>query len=236
MRRSRAERGFSIALGLFMLVLATYLFLSSPFFLLESVYLTGNTRYNEADILTIAGLQLQQNLFEININDVIYSLEADPRIAQAEVRRSLPSGLAVRVEDSQVVAVLVGSNGLWQIDGDGRIIEEVTGPHNYVVITLPQNTISPIAGEYVEDPVVRAALAVATAMPLRLATQVSEIIVQSTDQLMLTTRVGVQVQLGTWRDIDEKLQVLGLILEQLHSKTSQPTMIDVSVPTSPVVQ
>jgi cell division protein FtsQ len=236
MRRSRAERGFSIALGLFALVLATYLFLSSPFFQLEIVYITGNTRYSEADILIMAGLQLKQNLFDINLNDVVKRLEADPRIAQARVRRTLPSGLTVMVEDCIAVAVLAGRNGLWLIDADGRIIEEVVGPHGHVLITLPQENPAPVPGEYISSPAGRAALAVVTAMPLELTIEVSDVVVHSPDHLQLTTRTGIPVELGAWRDLNEKLRVLRSLLDQLRCKEAHPSLIDVSVPTSPIVR
>jgi cell division protein FtsQ len=235
MRRSRAERGFSIALGLFALVLATYLFLSSPFFQLETIYITGHTRYSEADIITMTGLQLSQNLFDINLNDVVDRLKADPRIAEAQVRRTLPSGLTFMVEDCVAVAVLAGENGLWLVDAEGRIIEEVVGPHPHVVITLPGEKLAPVPGTSVSSPVGRAALAVVTAMPLDLAIEVSDVVAQSPERLQLTTRTGVLVELGAWRDLNEKLQVLRLLLDQLKSKKARPTLIDVSVPTSPIV-
>lgn len=236
MRRTRAERGFSIALGLFVIVLAMYLFLASPFFKLEKLYVTGDTDYTESDVLMMSGLQLGQNLFDIDASNLVQRLKENPRIAYAGVKRRLPSGLTIELHMRETVAVLATNSGLWRVDSEGRVLDPVDGPHNNVVITLPTPIQSVAVGQRLDIPALRAAAGVAAALPVELMALVSEIHATPADELELELRDGVKVRFGSWQDSAQKVQVLDLLLKQMQSRGAEAKVIDVSVPGNPVVR
>jgi cell division protein FtsQ len=95
-------------------------------------------------------------------------------------------------------------------------------------------TVKP--GDMLDKPAVRAAAAIAAAMPADLAARISEIKASSLENLELITRDGITVRFGAWRDVEEKARILSLLLTQMQSKGSRAHFIDISVPDNPVVR
>lgn len=236
LRRSRAERGFSMALGLFAMVLAAYLFLQSPFFRLEKVRVIGAGALSEADVAAVAGLGFGQNLFDINLREAERRLEAEPKVKRARVRRHLPAALVVWLEERKPVAAIVAGGTLWALDDEARVLGEVTGADSPSVVALAEPLPSLIPGSYLEGPEIRAAVAVAAELPGELARRVCEISAASSAELELLTRDGVRAKLGQWRDIARKLQVLASLLHQAEARGALPVLVDVSHPEKPVVR
>jgi hypothetical protein len=64
------------------------------------------------ELLSAALIRGQERFFSIDVASVRAALEADPRIARAEVRRLFPNGLRIAVsERSPVAAILVEADG-----------------------------------------------------------------------------------------------------------------------------
>lgn len=236
LRRSRAERGFSVALGLFALTLALYLFLQSPFFHLEGIDIRGTGYFSEADIMAIGGLQRGQNLFDIDMGELTERLRAEPLVKDARVKRHWPSRLAVMLTERQPVAAIVADGVLWSLDAEARVLGEVTAPLGLAVIRMPAEIPKVVPGIFLSDPMVRAATGVAAEMPEMLALCVVEIHVTTVGEIELLTRDGVVAKLGAWRDMGEKMQILLSLLQQAAERGALPSVVDVRHPDKPVVR
>jgi cell division protein FtsQ len=235
-RRSCAERGFSVALGLFALTLALYLFLQSPFFRLEDIEVSGSQHFSETEIMAVGGLRHGQNLFDIDLRDLTARLMAEPVVKDALVRRRLPSGLAVVLTERQPVATVVADGVLWSLDDEARVLGEVTNPLGLAVIRLPEPVSGLFPGAFLRDPIVRAAAGIAADMPEMLALRVVEIRATVAGEIELMTRDGIIIKLGAWRDMDEKIQIAASLLQQASTRGAQLSVVDVRHPDKPVIR
>ncbi|NLN18266.1 MAG: FtsQ-type POTRA domain-containing protein [Firmicutes bacterium] len=236
MRRSGAERGFSVALGLFALTLALYLFLQSPFFRLEEIELSGSQYFSEAEIMAVGGLRHGQNLFDIDLRDLTARLLAEPVVKDALVRRRLPSGLAVVLTERQPVAAVVADGVLWSLDAEARVLGEVTNPLGLAVIRLPEPLSGLFPGTFLYDPLIRAATGIAADMPEMLALRVVEIRATTVGDIDLVTRDAIMIKLGAWREMDEKIKIVVSLLQQASTRGAQLSVVDVRHPDKPVVR
>lgn len=78
----------------------------SPFFLIESVEISGEKRVKRSEILTLAGLEAPRNIFRINCYTLEKRIATHPWIAEASVRRFLFSTLRISVTEEEPLAIV----------------------------------------------------------------------------------------------------------------------------------
>ena len=75
------------------------------FFRVESVVVTGNQRYTQEEIVAATGIQMGDNLFGLNKNQIDQRLRQSlPYIGDVLIRRSLPSTILITVTEWDAVA------------------------------------------------------------------------------------------------------------------------------------
>lgn len=72
----------------------------------EKIEITGVKRLSEADILKQAGIKYGMNIFEINLSVVQQKLLAHPWIKKAELFRSMPDTIQIRVQEHLPLATV----------------------------------------------------------------------------------------------------------------------------------
>ncbi|MCF7731788.1 MAG: FtsQ-type POTRA domain-containing protein [Akkermansiaceae bacterium] len=73
------------------------LFYDNPDFRLQAIQLNSNEAINERDLVTITGLDLDTNIFRIDIKEITRRLLAQPAIKDARIERQTPGTLIVQV-------------------------------------------------------------------------------------------------------------------------------------------
>jgi cell division protein FtsQ len=106
---------------------------TSPRFALRTIDVTGNSRVATSALLRRAGIAAGANLFSVPIRATEARLRSDPWIAEAEVRRRLPDGLAIHVVERQPAALVLaagaaagstaGATGLYLADAAGHVFK-----------------------------------------------------------------------------------------------------------------
>ena len=114
-----SSRGFTLALGLFVAVLAAYAVFQSPLFRLTTIVVAGAEHLSAADVSEWTGLEMGANLLEVDVRAVQEALRAHPQVKDARVRRKLPASLVVELEERRPVAYLLAGEEFWALDGDG---------------------------------------------------------------------------------------------------------------------
>lgn len=228
-------KGFTLAIGLFCATLALFLFLQSPFFAVQTVELTGNLYLRQADVLSIAGVEATENLFDINVRQATARLQAHPQVEAASVRRRLPSTLVVRIVEREPAAVIATSDRFAAVDRNGRVLVVTQSPrHALPLITgLQIDQVTP--GEALAVSGLSQALHVADRLGSDLGTRVSEISWQR-GNISLIMRNLLTIELGDVEHLTEKLTTLRALLRELDASTRPVRTIDLRVPTSPVLR
>ena len=80
------------------------IFLNNPDYELRVVKLTPNNALNEADVVDIGGIALNQSIFAISVSDVEERLRARPEVISAVVNRELPGTINIDVRVRQPFA------------------------------------------------------------------------------------------------------------------------------------
>jgi cell division protein FtsQ len=108
----------------------------SPAFALRIVQVEGEERLSEADVVTIAGLRVGQNVFDVPPEDALARLVGHPWIAQAEVRRRLPGTFEIVVRERKPAALLVLDH-VYLIGQDATVFKQVASddPIDLPVVT-----------------------------------------------------------------------------------------------------
>jgi cell division septal protein FtsQ len=100
---------------------------TSPRFALRDVTVTGNARVAAEEILRRGGVTLGQNVFSLSLHATEAKILQDPWIAEVEIRRRLPDGVAVRIVERQPAAlVVVNTAGSYLADATGRVFKRAS--------------------------------------------------------------------------------------------------------------
>jgi cell division protein FtsQ len=95
----------------------------STFFKASDVVVEGPQRLTTQAVLDQAHLRVGMNIFAVNLTTTRKRLLAHPWIASAEVGREIPSGIQVRIEEHEPLAILdLGRK--FVLNAEGRIFKE----------------------------------------------------------------------------------------------------------------
>jgi cell division protein FtsQ len=99
---------------------------TSPRFALRSVQLVGAQRASEAELLSLAGVQMGCNLWVLDAAEAARAMAGHPWVSAVEVRRALPDTLQIKVEE-HLPAALAVMGDLYVVDAEGVPFKKVSG-------------------------------------------------------------------------------------------------------------
>lgn len=120
--------------------LGTYTFLTQAnLFTLSSVKVTGNHPHLSDDqVVWLSDLPLGENIFGINPYKIKKNLSRFQWIREVTIKRTLPNGIHLHVEEYEPVAILVTDAGNYYVSGEGIVFKKMTG--------LPEQPLPEITG------------------------------------------------------------------------------------------
>ena len=124
--RGRRGRRFGVLYKLLTLVVvcAAAVLALTLFFKVESVEVTGNSRYSAQEIQDACGVQLGDNLYLLSKPDMVQRLHQQlPYIDEVRITRSLPNTLCVQVTEFTTVYAVEQEGTVWLLTSGGKIVE-----------------------------------------------------------------------------------------------------------------
>ena len=124
--RGRRGRRFGVLYKLLTLVVvcAAAVLALTLFFKVESVEVTGNSRYSAQEIQDACGVQLGDNLYLLSKPDMVQRLHQQlPYIDEVRVTRRLPNTLCVQVTEFSTVYAVEQEGTVWLLTSGGKIVE-----------------------------------------------------------------------------------------------------------------
>jgi len=250
-RRRRARRDGTptvLVLLCLLLTVVAIILAATLFFKIETVTLTGDTRYSQDYVAEASGLEIGDNLVlfdKISVKNGIY--EACPYLDTVQIRRRYPSGIEIIVTECQPVAVLydekaeipdpedetktvtTGETGWWLMDRNGKLLENITSPQVPELTRIYGVTlVAPETGKSVEI------LQEDTQKPLFLLLNTAEDdgILQDIGGMDFAEPYAIRfnyldrfvVKLGSTEDLDVKMRYLHLIVEEKLSSNAAGTL------------
>ncbi len=125
--------GFLLASGA---LLTAQMLLESGYFGVQQVRVENRMRVSEGDIMEASDIETGDSLFDLKLHMIGRKIEENPWIARADVERSFPDKVVIRVVEREVRAV-IDLGYLYYVDKAGEVFKMLeTGDQlNYPVIT-----------------------------------------------------------------------------------------------------
>lgn len=217
-----------------LIALAMFILIGSPLFEIRQITVEGNEFFSGRKIVAVSGIELNTNIFKVNLAEAVDRLKTMPMLKEAHITRDLPSRIVIRVIERKPVAFLPSAGGFILVDAEGVYCRDgKIGEASLPVITGPSVSIPP-AGQVIKDNDLQIALKVINSLPGELAGDLSEIHVDKHKGVVLYTLGGIQCRLGPPEDLIRKGSVLGQVLGRLEGKKIE--YIDLSIAGFPVVK
>jgi cell division protein FtsQ len=221
--------GFLLASGA---LLTVQFLLESGYFGVEQIGVEQQVRVSEGDILDASDIKVGDSLFDLELHMIGRKIEEHAWIESAEVERSFPNRVVIRVKEREARAI-IDLGYLYYVDRNGEVFKmlDANDELNYPVITG-------IDRQYLLDNpdktegCVKLALRLMDELDKREIfnlQEVSEIHYDQQDGLVLHTRVGgVPVRMGE-ESFDTKLNRLEHIYEDIEPRLLALKYIDLNV-------
>lgn len=124
--RGRRGRRFGVLYKLLTLVVvcAAAVLALTLFFKVESVEVTGNSRYSAQEIQDACGVSLGDNLYLLSKPDMVQRLHQQlPYIDEVRITRRLPNTLCIQVTEFSTVYAVEQEGTVWLLTSGGKIVE-----------------------------------------------------------------------------------------------------------------
>lgn len=96
----------------------------SVFFKVEQIKVVGNTVYSEQQIIDLTGVELQDNLFQINVSSIAKKMKAKLYYIQSvKVKRRLPTTLLVEIIEEEPMGAIYTPQGYSIVSANGKVLE-----------------------------------------------------------------------------------------------------------------
>ena len=148
----RRRRGFFLLLLLAVICAAAFLCISI-FFKVETITVSGDTRYSEEEVIAASGIEIGQNIFTVSKTHIQKSITAAcPYVESVELVRHLPGDLEIKVSESSEVYACINSMGqITMVNADGLVLEQCASLPQYTCLLLGSDYSSYPTGEYLPE-------------------------------------------------------------------------------------
>lgn len=111
-------------------------FLTTSYFSLREIVVTGEKRAKREEIINLSGARTGGNILAMDLKRVAERIESQPWIESASVRRVLPGGLSIEVKEREPFAILKAGR-VFYLDRGGKPFKELDSADDagYPVIT-----------------------------------------------------------------------------------------------------
>jgi cell division protein FtsQ len=221
--------GFLLASGA---LLTAQMLLESGYFGVKQVRVEHQVRVSEGDILDASDIEIGDSLFDLELHMIGLKIEEHAWITKAEVERSFPDQVVIRVVEREARAI-IDLDYLYYVDRAGEVFKMLDAGDE-----LDYPVITGIDRQYLLDNPDKTQDSVNLALQLMDALEsrtlfnlddISEIHFEEQDGLVMHTRIGgVPVRMGK-QGFDTKLNRLESIYNDLEPRLMALKYIDLNV-------
>jgi len=221
--------GFLLASGA---LLTAQMLLESGYFGVNQIRVEQQVRVSEGDILDASDIKIGDSLFDLELHMIGRKIEEHPWIAKAEVERSFPNQVVIRVVERKARAI-IDLDYLYYVDREGIVFKMLESGDmlDYPVITGIDRQYLLDHPDQTQDSL-NLALSLMDQLDQRQhfnLDDVSEIHFDQQEGLIMHTRIGgVPVRMGK-QDFYAKLDRLEAIYDELEPRLLALKYIDLNV-------
>lgn len=94
-------------------------------FLLTEIYINGNQYLTNEEIISLAGLQKNKNIFNYKIEEIEAKLLASNWIQDVKITRTLPSKFKIEVTEHKPKFIIIQNNELYYLNNKAQFINKI---------------------------------------------------------------------------------------------------------------
>jgi cell division septal protein FtsQ len=221
-----------IAICTLLLLVAIGVAATWPGFDPKQITVTGNHRVGSDEILSRAAIAPHVTIWLQNTGAIARRIEAIPYIGSAVVARRLPAAMRITVVERAPFAILRSGYEAAVVDRSLRVLEPASDQQLAELVIRPGANLVP--GGYVKT---REAFELRSAYDAVASSRIVpvELSLDRFGGLIVTTRGGLKLLLGTENDLESKLTLADAILAQVVTRQRRVAAIDLRAPAAPVL-
>lgn len=139
-RRRKVFRTIKILMIIFVLIGGIAFFLLSPIFNITEINVSGNSKISSEEIISLSGIQKNENTFKINKKTVKDKIRENPYIDTISIKRTLPDSITIYVTERVATYRINKANTYMLINNQGYMLEITDEENNLPIITGLQTT------------------------------------------------------------------------------------------------
>lgn len=98
-------------------------FLLSSFFNIDNIVIVGNEKITQETIISLSGIELEQNTFKISKNKVEQAIKTNAYIDSVRIKRKLPETIEIQVVERKPAYMLTLGNAYVYMNTQGYLLE-----------------------------------------------------------------------------------------------------------------
>jgi cell division protein FtsQ len=156
-RKKKANRRLVFYLSIFFFLLSIIVYLQSPLSHVKSVVVIGNSFYPEEQVIEQSGIKKDTNIWTIQKEEIIKTLEKNPIVNTVSVEMRLPWTVEIRLVEHERIGYIKKENSYYPTLGNGEILsdsgnERLTGDAPLLVNFTDKKVLAEMSEELSELP------------------------------------------------------------------------------------
>lgn len=229
-RRLRLLRLFFIAAIIIGALAGAWRWATSPGTAFGSIVIEGTSQLTQSELLSMCGTQEPVNLFVVSPSAIEKAIANDVRFEKAETEYFWPGVLVVRVKE-RIPALYIACSykGYAQVDYNGVVmsvsdgIKEADAPVLSGVVTG-----NIFFGDTIKEKNVLEILSFLSKLDKEVTDSISEIAVDSGNNVKFNLRYGYPILLGNADNISDKLDIFITVFNDIKTKNIRAEYIDLT--------
>lgn len=229
-RRLRLLRLFFIAAVITSAFAGAWRWATSPGTAFGSIVIEGTSQLTQSELLSMCGTQEPVNLFVVSPSAIEKAIANDVRFEKAETEYFWPGVLVVRVKE-RIPALYIACSykGYAQVDYNGVVmsvsdgIKEADAPVLSGVVTG-----NIFFGDTIKEKNVLEILGFLSKLDKEVTDSISEIAVDSGNNVKFNLRYGYPILLGNADNISDKLDIFITVFNDIKTKNIRAEYIDLT--------
>ena len=229
-RRLRLLRLFFIAAVITGALAGAWRWATSPGTAFGSIVIEGTSQLTQSELLSMCGTQEPVNLFVVSPSAIEKAIANDVRFEKAETEYHWPGVLVVRVKE-RIPALYIACSykGYAQVDYNGVVmsvsdgIKEADAPVLSGVVTG-----NIFFGDTIKEKNVLEILSFLSKLDKEVTDSISEIAVDSGNNVKFNLRYGYPILLGNADNISDKLDIFITVFNDIKTKNIRAEYIDLT--------
>lgn len=229
-RRLRLLRLFFIAAVIIGALAGAWRWATSPGTAFGSIVIEGTSQLTQSELLSMCGTQEPVNLFVVSPSAIEKVIANDVRFENAETEYFWPGVLVVRVKE-RIPALYIACSykGYAQVDYNGVVISVSDGIKEADAPVLSGVVTGNIFfGDTIKEKNVLEILSFLSKLDKEVTDSISEIAVDSGNNVKFNLRYGYPILLGNADNISDKLDIFITVFNDIKTKNIRAEYIDLT--------